>query len=89
MGQDFRQDWAISLPAIHAPLHILEKEWGLVTEVRDCSLIASIGAYAVIVFCGSFQGAEVFLRDLFGLRKCLNIQVGPGEAPHVVVPLLG
>jgi hypothetical protein len=43
-----------------------ERDWE-VTLVRTF-----VGAYALIAFCGSFQGNEVFLRDLYGLKKILG-----------------
>jgi hypothetical protein len=85
MGQEVRQDWAIPLPAMHALIGILEQEWATATELKDRSLIASIGAYSLIAFCGSFRGNEVFLTDLHGLRKyCSELQ----GKDHVIVPLL-
>lgn len=74
MGQDVRQDWAIPLPAMHGLMNRLEEEWRgtMEGEVIQRELIASIAAYSVVAFCGSFQGPEVFLTDLRGLRKYLT-----------------
>lgn len=36
------------------------------------NLIASAVSYAVIAFCGPFRGNEVFLTDLYGLKKYLD-----------------
>jgi hypothetical protein len=69
MGQEVRQDWAIPLPALHGLMNVLEQEWVQASDLRTKSLLASIGAYALIAFCGSFQGNEVFLTDLHGLSK--------------------
>jgi hypothetical protein len=86
MGQEVHQDWAIPLPALHALMELLEQEWSVATGQRELSLCASIGAYSVIAFCGSFRGNEVFLTDLHGLRKyCVELQ---GQE-YVIVPLLG
>jgi len=89
MGQDVRQDWAIPLPVMHALMERLEEEWGMGGNLEDRALIASIGAYAIIAFCGSFRGSEVFLTDLCGLRKYLWEPLSPEAPPHVVIPLLG
>jgi hypothetical protein len=69
---------------------VLEEEW-VETEGANLhaqSRLASIGAYAIIAFCGSFRGSEVFLTDLHGLRKHLADTQESGR-DHVVVPLLG
>ena len=86
MGQEVRQDWAIPLPALHGLMNVLEQEWVQASDLRTKSLLAGIGAYALIAFCGSFRGNEVFLTDLHGLSKyCEELQ---GE-DHVIIPLLG
>jgi len=83
MGQDVRQDWAITLPAMHALMQFLESEWmhehALMqflesewmheTSPAGRELVASIVAYSITAFCGSCRGSEVFLTDLHGLRK--------------------
>jgi hypothetical protein len=86
MGQDVRQDWAIPVDAIHALLRALDKEWCRVLSWVERHRTASVGAYIVIAFCGSFHGNEVFLTDLFGLEKYLQELDGEN---HVIVPLLG
>jgi hypothetical protein len=90
MGQDVRQDWAIPLGAMLGLYQVLEEEWSALGEadlVRE-SCLASIGAYSIIAFCGSFWGSEVFLTDLHGLRKHLEATQTQGR-DHVVIPLLG
>jgi hypothetical protein len=42
----------------------------------------------LIGFCGSFRGSEVFLTDLYGLRKLLE-ETGKYQQDHLVIPLLG
>jgi hypothetical protein len=89
MGQDVRQDWAIPLAAMQGLFQVLEEEW-VETEGANLhaqSRLASIGAYAIIAFCGSFRGSEVFLTDLHGLRKHLADTQESGR-DHVVVPCL-
>jgi len=89
MGQEIRQDRAISLNVMHALLHHLEGEWASTTDPGTQLYISSLGAYSVIAFCGSFRGPEVFLTDLFGLRKYLDTPQSVQEIPHVIIPLLG
>jgi len=84
MGQEVRQDWAITLPAMHALLEILEEDWG---GGLNHELTAMVGAYAVIAFGGSFRGNEVFLVDMHGVRKYLR-SAEPLENT-VIIALLG
>jgi hypothetical protein len=86
MGQDVRQDWAVPLPVIHALLEVLEMEWSGLVHLDSRKLIANLGAYTVIAFCGSFRGNEVFLTDLNGRKKYLVELAGKD---FVIVPLLG
>jgi hypothetical protein len=69
MGQVVKQDMAISLPVMHALLCLLEEEWQSALHLKHLSLIASVATYALIAFLGSFWSPEVFLTDLFGLKK--------------------
>jgi len=64
----------------------LEREWGQATGWQDRHLIVAAGAYALIAFGGSFRGNDVFLTDLFGLRKYLEELA---QKDYVVIPLLG
>lgn len=89
MGQEIRQDRAISLPVMHALLHYLEDEWIITSNPTTRFLVASLGAYSVVAFCSSFRGTEVFLTDLHGLRKYLDAPRSAQELPHVIIPLLG
>jgi len=84
MGQEVRQDWAITLPAMHALLHELEKDSD---HGGNRELTALVGAYAVIAFAGSFRGNEVFLVDMHGVRKYLRSSEPPADA--VIIALLG
>jgi hypothetical protein len=90
MGQDVRQDWAIPLSAMLGLFQVLEDEWSELSEedftTKVC--LASIGAYSIIAFCGSFRGSEVFLTDLHGLRKHLE-ETQRQHRDHVIIPLLG
>jgi hypothetical protein len=88
MGQDVRQDWAIPLPALHGLMDLLEEEWQLATDCQVQEQVASLGAFALIAFCGSFRGSEVFLTDLHGLRKMMEDTQRLGR-DHVVITLLG
>ncbi len=89
MGQEVRQDRAISLALMHALMHLFDTEWDSTTDPTLRFHIASHGAYCVICFCGSFRGPEVFLVDLFGLRKHLDTPRHVKERAYVIIPLLG
>jgi hypothetical protein len=89
MGQEVRQDWAIPLPVMHALMTHLDKEWETTQDADVRELVASIGAYSIVAFCGSFRGPEVFLVDLFGLRKYMQQQPKDVSVECVIVPLLG
>ncbi len=88
MGQDVRQDWAIPLPAMHGLMRVLESEWSDPIDEEHKELVASIGSYALIAFCGSFRGPEVFLVDLYGLRKYIA-EDSNDDRDHVIILLLG
>lgn len=86
MGQDVRQDWAITLAAMNALVGAFERAWRGASEQREQRTIVMAGAFSVVGFCGSFRGNEVLLMDLFGLRKYLD-QLA--DKDYVIVPLLG
>ena len=88
MGQEVRQDLAVSLPVMHALMKILANEWQE-SDGSKRNFIASIGAYVLITFCGSFRGHEVFLVDLHGCFKYQEELERVGEEGYVIVPLLG
>jgi len=88
MGQEIKQDLAVSVHVMKALQAILEREWQLggVTERLDLALL---GAYALIAFAGSFRGHEVFLVDAHGLLKyAVEERYERGEK-FVMIPLLG
>lgn len=86
MGQDVRQDWAIPLPVVTALMEACDVDWASASSLAEKNLIAMVATYAVIAFCGSFRGNEVFLTDLHGLRK---YQSELKDKDYVIVPLLG
>jgi hypothetical protein len=71
MGQDVRQDWAISINAMQALMVAFERAWGRAVLLEDKDEVVTSATYAVIAFCGSLRGNEVFLVDLAGLRRYL------------------
>jgi hypothetical protein len=89
MGQVVKQDRAVSLDLMHALMERLECEWSSAEDIRSKKVIASIGAYALIAFCGSFRGPEVFLVDLFGLRKYVEENPRYKDKEYVIIPLMG
>jgi hypothetical protein len=90
MEQDVGQDWAIPLGAMLGLFQVLEEEWAETSEedVTTKGRLASIGAYSIIAFCGSFRGSEVFLTDLHGLSKHQE-ETQRQNRDHVIIPLLG
>jgi hypothetical protein len=89
MGQEVRQDLAISTKVMLAMLDILEREWQDAQCRCQKEALALVGTYSCIAFGGSFRGHEVFLVDLYGLMKYASQKRGEGSAPHVIIPLLG
>jgi hypothetical protein len=89
MGQEVRQDRAVSLLVMHELMAIWGREWTSTTDPHQKLRLASLAAYCVICFCGSFRGPEVFLVDLFGLRKYLASPRHSSELAYVIIPLLG
>jgi hypothetical protein len=67
----------------------LEREWEVAGTLSQKSLIASLGAFVHITFCGSFRRLEGFLVDLFGLIKYAKEKPMYEGKKHVMVPLLG
>jgi len=89
MGQIVQQDRAVSLELMHALCSLLEKEWEAAEQAWQRAKIASIGAYCLIAFCGSFQGPEVFMTDLYGLIKYGEERLVAHGKEYVMIPLLG
>ena len=87
MGQEVWQDLAISLKVMHTLMVELDADW-TTSQVQEKIELAGVGVYAVIFFCGSFWGHEVFLVDLFGLRKKLQELERARETNHISIPLL-
>jgi hypothetical protein len=86
MDQDVWQDWAIPLPVMTALMDSFELDWASTESLDQKNMIASVATYAVVAFCGSFRGNEVFLTDLQGLQKYLHELM---DKHFVIVPLLG
>jgi len=89
MGQEVRQDLAISVKVLLALLDLLEGEWLVDTSAHGRETKVFIGAYSVIAFGGSFRGSEVFLTDLYGLGKYSQTPLLENGSRYVIIPLLG
>jgi len=74
---------------MHALMNSLDNEWSSTQDPEVRELVASIGAYSIVAFCGSFRGPEVFLVDLFGLRKYMQQHPRDDGVECIIVPLLG
>jgi hypothetical protein len=89
MGQIVKQDLAISVGVMLMMQELLEGDWSQAQTQSRKALVANVGAYISIAFCGSFRGAEVFLVDHFGLRKYYDMDLSHNGDMYVIVPLLG
>lgn len=89
MGQEVKQDLAISIQVMLALQNELEKEWRDSQPTRRRIQLAMIGAYALIAYGRSFRGHEVFLVDTFGLVNYARQRSEERGLPFVMVPLLG
>lgn len=88
MGQEVRQDLAVSIPVMLALQDLLEEEWqNGAPELRATATY--VGAYALSAFGAALRGHEVFLVDLFGLRKYMSEKLVCDGQPYVLLPLLG
>jgi hypothetical protein len=89
MGQEVKQDLAISVPVMLALQDALEKEWKESQTTQGRIRLAMVGAYALIAFGGSFRGHEVFLVDTFGILKYASQRLVERGVQFTMVPLLG
>jgi hypothetical protein len=88
MGQEVRQDLAMSVKVLLELLRVLNREWedGVGVQRERATLL---GAYSAVAFCGSFRGHEVFLVDLHGLIKYSQSHLVEDGLCYRIVPLLG
>jgi len=89
MGQEVRQDLAVSVKLMLALQAELEREWQDARTTKGRIQLAMVGAYALIAFGGSFHGHEVFLVDTYGLIKYAHQKLEERGLSFVIVPLLG
>jgi len=86
MGQETHPDLAMSIGVLLALLELLENQWVDNPEIRET--LTFVGAFCCIAFGGSFRGIEVFLTDLYGLRKYASMDLREGGLDCVIIPLL-
>jgi len=89
MGQEVRQDLAVSIEVMLAFQIEMERDWQEEKTIEKRIQLAMIGAYALIAFGGSFRGHEVFLVDTFGLVKYASQRLSEKGMEFVMIPLLG
>jgi len=89
MGQEVRQDLAMSVKVLLALLDLVEREWLADPSPQGKEVKVFIGAFAVIAYGGSFRGNEVFLTDLYGLTKYARMPLMENGSRYVIIPLLG
>lgn len=88
MGQEVKQDLAVSIQLMLAFQTGLESKWQDAQTTAKRVQLAMIGAYALIAYGGSFRGHEVFLVDSFGLVKYASKKLVERGQEFVMVPLL-
>ncbi len=84
-----KQDLAISIEVMLEMTRLLESRWLHSASNAEHSMLANVGCYIVIAFCGSFRVAEVFLVDLLGLKKYATMDFRYNDKDYVIIPLLG
>jgi hypothetical protein len=89
MGQEVKQDLAVSVQVMLAFQAEMERDWQEAPSNLRRIQLAMIGAYALIAFGGSFRGHEVFLVDTFGLIKYARQKLTEKGLSFVTIPLLG
>jgi len=89
MGQEIRQDLALSIRVLLALLDLLEREWMADPSVHGKETKVFLGAFSVIAYGGLFRGNEIFLTDLYGLTKYSQTPLVENGTRYVIVPLLG
>ena len=89
MGQEVKQDLAVSIQVMLAFQEEMEKEWREPQTLKQRIQLAMIGAYPLIAFGGSFRGHEVFLVDTFGIIKYAKKKLVERGQAFAMVPLLG
>jgi hypothetical protein len=88
MGQESRQDKALSMLAFVALMNLLETRLQNASTFAERATITAVGAFCCVGVGGSYRGHEIPLTDLHGLRKYSEEgRTGPDE--HVVIPMLG
>lgn len=87
MGQEVKQDLAVSVEVMFAFQYEMERDWQELQSTKHRIQLAMIGAYGLIAFGGSFRGHEVFLIDTFGLIKYASQRlVEKGQEYNMVPP---
>ena len=89
MGEEVRQDLALTSEVMLHLLAHLDAEWEATTDPWTRSELASIGFFSATAFLGSFRGHEVFLIDLHGLLHYEEEFRLCGESEYCMIPLLG
>jgi hypothetical protein len=89
MGQEVKQDLAVSVEVMFAFQYEMERDWQELQSTKHRIQLAMIGAYGLIAFGGSFRGHEVFLIDTFGLIKYASQRLVEKGQEFNMAPLLG
>jgi hypothetical protein len=90
MGDNVRQDLAITIEQMHALMHRYELRWeqsGTNRLLQEATLFPAL--FSIVCFCCALRGEEVPLMSLTGTRLRLDEGERHPTMPHVVVALLG
>jgi hypothetical protein len=87
MGQEIRQNLAMSIRVLLALLDLLEREWQADPTLHGKEVKVYLGAFSVIAYGGLFRGNEVFLTNLYGLSKYTQNPLFENGSRYVIIPL--
>lgn len=93
MGQDYRPNLAMSVDVFKVLMEHLERRSTQSETEEERKRHTAVGACCIITYGAALRGNEGFMVDLKGLLDHLHHgkgdSLGPNEAAHVVIPLLG
>jgi hypothetical protein len=88
VGEIKKQDWPISIEALHEVDKILEKEWNKAKSLSAQKRVTEMGTWLVGGFCTGLRGEEMLMLELAGTAKSLKHLENEKE-PHFEMVVLG
>ena len=89
MGDEVRQDLAISLDVIHKMVEGLEEEYEVAKTADEKEKVADILVFVLAAFLAGLRGGEVTKLILGEVRNVFEEARYHHKCPHVVLPLRG